>query len=553
MRRKWTILGWSLLLAGLAGCSDCGRKDKTLAELIPADVPGAVLFPDLAQTVGDIGALKKKFAVGPMASFIDQGHRELSRILGFDPLALQDLRQLGLEPSRGLALAPVDEHPVVLAGVSDRQALERELAARMKQLAAAEQVSSASHDGQRVTTIAAKVGQQITPRLHYALVGDYALLTWGKSDPKLLARMAGLEREQSLAGAAWYKELTGKPSGQPDVLLVANAPGPEVLGARGKMIAEHVEHGLIWTFAFDPGGIDTQVYLGLAPETATRMQALTAGVNDAHLERYLPADTLLALKLRANVDRLLEEAFGLQPDMRQQFDQAMQTAQRSVGADVEQGTVRNLTGNLVLGLSLGKPDQINHLLRQMADTPADVPPATGGWQAAFNLFGWTQVRDAAAWIQIIQNTLGLAAEQSGVEVDERTVGKLRVFALTGPDAESTFYLLHHDDLVGGCLGRGCADKAAALVAGEAATLPGKASPASKRLFEEDSFAVGYLSWARVVEALNALDASALGEGGMLAKMVLNLALTVVRNLEELTAVVRFVPGGVTLSSRLEIQ
>ena len=45
---------------------------------------------------------EKQFSVGPLAAFIDQGHIEMTSILGFDPLDIEDLKKLGLDPASAL-------------------------------------------------------------------------------------------------------------------------------------------------------------------------------------------------------------------------------------------------------------------------------------------------------------------------------------------------------------------------------------------------------------------------------------------------------------------
>jgi hypothetical protein len=65
--------------------------------------------------------------------------------------------------------------------------------------------------------------------------------------------------------------------------------------------------------------------------------------------------------------------------------------------------------------------------------------------------------------------------------------------------------------------------------------------------------VSYLNFGQVLDAVSALDASAMGEGGMMVKMILDMAVSVVKNLRELTAVVRFLPDGLAFAGHLHIQ
>lgn len=552
MRRRLLIAITCLLVATLAGCKGCTEKDGSLASLIPADVPGVVVFPDLAQTVKDVRGLMDKFSVGPLATFINQGHIELSRLLGFDPLKLEDLKKLGLDPASGLAMVPVGDQPVLIAGVSDRKALVKEINERMKQLAAAEKHTSKSLEGVEVHTVSAQVGDQAMDQLHYAFAGKYVLMAWAQTQPAELARMVNLKKEHSLEGAGWYKSLAGKAPAQPDILMVVNASSPAMKGPQAEAIRQYVREGFVWAFSFDTTGIESGVFVGLDKETADKLTSFSTGVTDAHLERYLPDDTVLAYKVRANVSRLMDEVFSLDPEFKAEFDEAMRAATEATGSDLEKSSVRNLTGNLVVGLSLGSADEINKLFRQLAEAPAE-QPAAEGMPPAFQLYYWAQVQDAAAWVQAVENLLPMATDRSGVQVDKSKVGQLSVYRLTGKELGTSLFLLQKDDLIGGCLGPGCEQKAAALVAGQHKALPASLSPGAKRLFDEPSAMVAYLNCGLVVEAISGLDANALGDGGMFAKMVLDLALTAVKNLQELTGFVRFTPEGVELSGRLEIR
>ncbi len=552
MRKKAIVAGLCLLLAGLGSCSSCEKKDKTLLALVPADVPGALVLPDLAQTVRDVSALKDKFSVGPLAAFINQGLIEATHILGFDPLETKDLEKLGLDPSRGLAMVPVGNQPVLIAGISNRKALQAEIEGRMKQLAAADDPSTASHDGLDVTTISARLGDQTSPRLLYAFVGDYVLLASPETAPDQLARLANLDKAQSLEGAGWFQNLEGKTEGKPDVLVVINGTKPQISVPALQAVSQYVSDGLVLAFNIDSSGIDTRVFIGLDQKSAEKFN-FTGGVQDAHLERYLPDDTVLAFKARVNLGRVLDELLGMDPMFKKDYDQALTAARRSANADPEKGALRNLTGNLVIGLSLGKADQINRLFSRLSKPLPESPPGAGDEPAAFELFFWAQIQDAAAWTQVIEKFLPLVIEESDMQVTKSDVEPLKVIRFSGGDLNYSAFMLQKDDLVGGCLGPNCVNRAAALVAGKHKALPGALSPGAKRLFDEPSLAVGYLNFALVHDELMGLDAAIFGEGGMLVKMIMGLALTAVKNLKETTGVVRFSPDGVSLSGRIDIQ
>jgi hypothetical protein len=131
---------------------------------------------------------------------------------------------------------------------------------------------------------------------------------------------------------------------------------------------------------------------------------------------------------------------------------------------------------------------------------------------------------------------------------------MTIYRLEGARASNgTMFLVQKNDIIGGCFGKRCVDRAEKLLATKSKNLTGVLSSGTKSLFDQPSLAVGYLSWTRILEAINGLDASAMGEGGLAAKMVLDLAMTAVKNLKELTGVVHFSQAGVEMSGRLELQ
>ncbi len=77
MKRKTLFVVLGLFLAVSLSCSKCEKRGTaTLAGLIPGDVAGVLLFPDLSKTITDVNALVKKLSVGPVASFVSQGKIE---------------------------------------------------------------------------------------------------------------------------------------------------------------------------------------------------------------------------------------------------------------------------------------------------------------------------------------------------------------------------------------------------------------------------------------------------------------------------------------------
>ena len=131
-------------------------------------------------------------------------------------------------------------------------------------------------------------------------------------------------------------------------------------------------------------------------------------------------------------------------------------------------------------------------------------------------------------------------------------GQLQVLTFPGQHGMK-FHAFYHQNLVGMCVGDKCTQVAAAMIEKKSPALPSKLSTEAGKLFAADSLLVGYLNFGQVLDAVSALDASAMGEGGMMVKMILDMAIGVVKNLQELTAVVRILPDGLVFAGHLHIQ
>jgi hypothetical protein len=531
-----------LLVSGLS-CSKCEKSGSaTIAGLIPGDVAGVLVFPDLSKTITDTDALIKKLSVGPVASFVSQGKIELARLLGFDPFVVKDWNKIGVDPGKGLAIVLDPARMVVVLGVSDQKAFEAEVKKRMQELVAADQISTEKQGGVSITSVGTRIGDRTVPRLQYAFVDGYVLMTAAGAGAGMLQACATQKADQSLAKAGWFTRLSGKVSRSADVMLLVNGPKAQaLLQEKDPELAANLKEGLALAFDLAPDGLSLESFLGLDPEAAKKVSGFTTGVADAHLEKLLPDDTFAALKLRINTDKLLELVFEQDPQAKAEYDQVFALAKEAVGKDVQPGTVQNLSGNAVMGLSLGKPEQINRMIASQGE---------GDIGSAFRLLIWVQLKDGAAWAQIIDQTLKTAGEQ--LPATRSKAGRLQV--LTFPAQHGVeFHVFYDQDLIGLCAGDQCTQVAAGMLEKKNPALPSKLSPEAGKLFAAESLLVGYLNFGQVLDAVSALDASAMGEGGMMVKMILDMAVGVVKNLRELTAVVRILPDGMAFAGHLHIQ
>jgi hypothetical protein len=475
-----------------------------------------------------------------VASFVSQGKIELARLLGFDPFVVKDWNKIGVDPGKGLAIVLDPARMVVVLGVSDQKAFGAEVKRRMQELAAADQVSTEKQGGVSITSVGTRIGDRTVPRLHYTFVEGYVLMT--AASAAVLQECATQKADQSLARAGWFAKLSGKVSKGADVMLLVNGPKAEALmKERDPELASNLKEGFALAFDLAPDGLSLDSFLGLDAESAKKIGGFTTGVADAHLEKLLPDDTFAALKLRINTDKLLELVFEQDPQAKAEYDQVLALAKEAVGQDVQPGTVKNLSGNAVMGLSLGKPEQINRMIAGQGE---------GDIGNAFRLLIWVQLKDGAAWAQIIDKALSTAGEQ--LPATRSKAGRLQILTFPGQHGVQ-FHVFYDQNLVGMCAGDQCTQVAAGMLEKKSPALPSKLSAEAGKLFAAESLLVGYLNFGQVLDAVSALDASAMGEGGMMVKMILDMAVGVVKNLRELTTVVRILPDGMAFAGHLHIQ
>ena len=550
MNRKLALIPLVVLLSFGWSCSKCASGGASRpTQLVPGDTAAVVLLPDLTVLMGHLEGLLKKFSVGPVATFLTQAQLTLNRNLGFDPLKPEEWRKLGIDPARGLALA-VDAGgvAVVAIGLADVKVFETEVQKRLRDLAAADQVSSASVQGVAVTTVAAKdlatpSGERLIPRLHYTVAGRFALLTAGGNDPKVLVRAASLKDAETIEAAPWFSGLLAKSSKDADLLVVLNGPkAAERLPLVPQSLIGHLKDGLSLSISLSPTGIGLRLFLGIDAETGAKLSGLQEGVADAHLENRLPEDTVLALKGRVNAGRLLDLVLSLDPATRTRYEAEMNQAKQALGMDIQAGTLGNLAGSGVLGISLGRVEN----LRQAFSSGLEEDAAT-----AIRLLLWIQLKDGPAFAQVLQKALALGPFQR-LSPTQSTAGSLQVVQLRTPK-NVELRLLSAGDLLGLCLGSDCEQAASQLAAGGKPSLADRLSPEAKRLFDSPSILTGILRFETIAQAVAGLDAGALGDGGLMVKMVLDLVATALRNIRELTGAIQFLPEGVALEGRLHIQ
>lgn len=205
--------GLVVALAALAACARCGGAAGPPPErFVPADVTAAVLVPELrgaARLLAEFYSTARDF---PGTSELPSLRASLSAQLGFDPLDLGALRDAGIDPRGGMALAflprvlagePGRPAPLVVLPVSNRaaaDALVRRIA--VERLRAGERSVEIVGSSQ-VAVYRERAGGP--PALAAGNGEGYLVVCAGPSGPAAVARAVSLTAEESLAGSGAWK------------------------------------------------------------------------------------------------------------------------------------------------------------------------------------------------------------------------------------------------------------------------------------------------------------------------------------------------------------
>lgn len=216
----------------LAACARCGGAAGPPPErLVPADAVGAVIVPDLrsaARSLTELYAIARDF---PGTADLPGLRASLSAQLGFDPLDLNALRDAGIDPRGGLALAWLPaaatagrgtprSTPLLVLPVSSRAAAEafvRRVAT--ERLGAVERSTEAVGTAQ-VTVYRERAGAP--PALAVAEGEGSFVVSPGARGPEAVARAVALEPGSSLAGSAPWQ--VARRAAGPDAAVIGYVP-----------------------------------------------------------------------------------------------------------------------------------------------------------------------------------------------------------------------------------------------------------------------------------------------------------------------------------------
>lgn len=230
--------GLLVTLATVAACAQCGGAVGPPPERhVPADVVAALIVPELrgaARSLAEFYATAQDF---PGTAGLPGLRASLSSQLGFDPLDTAALRDAGLDPRGGLAIAwqgpspkekgaPRRGPPLLVVPVSNRAAAEAFVQRLATERLGAAQRSVEARGPSQVTVY--RTGATAPPALSVAAADGSYLLCPGPEGPEAVARAVALAPGASLADtAAW--QVARRAAGSDAAVIGFVPPGSPLL------------------------------------------------------------------------------------------------------------------------------------------------------------------------------------------------------------------------------------------------------------------------------------------------------------------------------------
>jgi hypothetical protein len=303
MRRRLLPAVAAALVLGLVGCR--GRRAGPPPErYLPADVQAAVVVPEAGRAARQLAALHATLSEFPGATDLAAARGALAAQLGLDPLDPAGLREAGVEPRRGAALALLARPaapgssrgtPLLVLPVADAERLEGLLARLARERLGAE-VRALEPRGP-VTAVAFRRAAGEPPALTYLLLEHTALVAPGPSGPEVVAEAAALTEERSLARSAPYAAAR-RAVGDSVAALAFAPPGSPLLAGVGAL-----RDGLGLGFEARERALRARVAVPLG-DRAPSFRALAGGGAAAQLVGRLAPGAALVLRWDGAVDAL---------------------------------------------------------------------------------------------------------------------------------------------------------------------------------------------------------------------------------------------------------
>ncbi|MBA2664087.1 MAG: DUF3352 domain-containing protein [Bradymonadaceae bacterium] len=449
-----TLLVAGLLLGPAIGCGGCSEsKDSVptskaarveqMTSRLPASTDMVVIAGDLVETRQTLNDLHSRVGqVLPVAQLIQQ---QIQSEIGVNILSAESWQQAGIAPNSGLVLGILNNRPILLTYVDDRQAFEATIVERTKKTLRIEApIKSEEIAGQTIKSASQTAGRDMAWFYDgkLAIVALPAIETKdameGGSAIVVASQLASLKKADSLQPTAGFQKFYKALGADYPVSAYVNAErflnstsmadsqkdmraGASAFVNWSKQNARGVGLGL----KAETNQAKLRAFIDPSDEITKSALAARKAPSSINWESFATDKTLLGIRSSANFQQLWKGYLASLPDaQRRSLQRDLQHMGKDFGIDIESDVFSGLTGNAVFffyGVDLGA------LMGGMQD---DVFQAI----RAFGAVASVQLNDQATLEALVQklNTAGKGmlglrylADESGEPVESIQVLELK--------------------------------------------------------------------------------------------------------------------------------
>jgi hypothetical protein len=294
--RRLRKTGLVAVLAALAACGRCGGAAGPSPErYVPANAVAAILVPEIRSAAGSLAEFYSTASDFPGTSELPALRASLSAQLGFDPFRIGSLREAGIDPRGGLAVAflspPGGAPPggrltaLLVLPVSNRAAAD----ALVRRIAG-ERLGASERSVESIGAVQVAVYRQNAGSPPALSVGDGEgcfVLSAGPSGPAAVARALSLRLEDSVSASSAWKVALGAAGEDPAVIAFV-PPGSPVLEGLWP-----VSDGAALSLSAEPGKLRARAVLLLGEREPSFLALTTDGGDRSPTAKLDPASTLV--------------------------------------------------------------------------------------------------------------------------------------------------------------------------------------------------------------------------------------------------------------------
>ncbi len=351
MRRALHLTFLLCAAVGLLSCRGCGAPSwpATALELPPADAALVVSIPELGAMIKQVNAFLARATGKGGNDALARSRENLTKQLGFDPLAVEAYAAGGLDVGGSVLLFSEGAGPELLLALpcKDEAAVERMLRGLIEKTDGANRFTSATLHGFSTTTAGRPFGDEVVPAFQWAIVGRYVLVAresgraaWEKALARLAAAKAAPTPAPSLKQEAVFLRLSRKvPPAVAQVFVRGEA-------AQGVLEGKPMSGAAITSITLGDAGLGADTFLELPVPGLTEA---FAGPPTRPLAARVEGNAAAVFLANAAGARALA-ALRQQPQLAQGAERGLRELGAAIGLDAEKEVLPLLAGPLTASL-----------------------------------------------------------------------------------------------------------------------------------------------------------------------------------------------------------